>query len=825
VAPLLVAPALAVAVAALTSVAIPGSAGAVTCSNGETLTVRPAGPNNISSDPISVRAGDAAEVLRIRATVSGPAAAGETVTFQASGDATFTSSKQNPVGVSADVPSRNPPNTTFTVTLNPGGTVGTQTLVVSTSAGCVLSSQIVQFGPVAKAAITFKPTAVAVDCKTASNAAGSEMTATFTDALGQGVTDLTVSAPADPVSTDSFMGNGSHASPVTSDASNGDGTYQWAVTVGSCQSPGVADTAGDSPSPPGHPTITVTGSCGSPCTGEPGLATAKAVLVEYGPPTTLKLTLSPAVVTADGLQPVTAIAVETDAAGNLVPGDSVKYTASPPQSFNPPVATTDAGGTAKSTFNPPAQVGTVSVGALGQGGTTPGGSATLKINPAPATISLVLNPPNLPPNGVATSTATATVKDSSGEGVVGASVTITRSGVKGAAPVIAHDNGDGTYSATLTALSTPARETITATTENKKTAEALLNETAGPGLSLSLNPSTIFADGKSTSTATAVYTDTNGNPVPNASITFTTSGDDTIIGSPATTDTAGTASATIRASKTVGVQQITAAVANVSAVLPLTQTVPSGSKYWLVASDGGIFAFGGAGFFGSTGATPLNKPIVGMAVTPDGGGYWLVASDGGIFAFGDAGFFGSTGAMKLNKPIVGMAVTPDGGGYWLVASDGGIFAFGDAGFFGSTGAMQLNSPIVGMAAGPGGAGYWLVAADGGIFAFGSGGFFGSTGATKLNSPIVGMAAGPGGGGYWLVASDGGIFGFGSAGFFGSTGAMQLNSPIVGMAATAATDGYWLVAADGGIFNFGNAGFFGSTGGMRLAKPIVGMSGL
>jgi len=32
-----------------------------------------------------------------------------------------------------------------------------------------------------------------------------------------------------------------------------------------------------------------------------------------------------------------------------------------------------------------------------------------------------------------------------------------------------------------------------------------------------------------------------------------------------------------------------------------------------VASDGGIFAYGDAGFFGSQGATPLNKPIVGLA--------------------------------------------------------------------------------------------------------------------------------------------------------------------------------------------------------------------
>ena len=52
---------------------------------------------------------------------------------------------------------------------------------------------------------------------------------------------------------------------------------------------------------------------------------------------------------------------------------------------------------------------------------------------------------------------------------------------------------------------------------------------------------------------------------------------------------------------------------------------------------------------------PLNKPIVGMAATPDGKGYWLVASDGGIFTFGDARFYGSTGGKHLNQPVVGMA--------------------------------------------------------------------------------------------------------------------------------------------------------------------------
>jgi CSLREA domain-containing protein len=246
--------------------------------------------------------------------------------------------------------------------------------------------------------------------------------------------------------------------------------------------------------------------------------------------------------------------------------------------------------------------------------------------------------------------------------------------------------------------------------------------------------------------------------------------------------------------------------------------------YWMVASDGGIFNFANAGFFGSMGGTPLNAPIVGMAVTPDGKGYWEVASDGGIFNFGDANYYGSMGGKKLNDPIVGMAAAPSGNGYWLVASDGGIFSFGPgAKFFGSTGSLKLNKPIVGMAAAPGGNGYWLVASDGGIFNYGGGaGFFGSAGSIHLNKPVVGMAPAPNGTGYWLVASDGGIFTYGTGvNFFGSTGSIHLNKPVVGMAATPSGDGYWLFASDGGVFNYGDATFQGSMGGTPLNKPVVG----
>ena len=50
----------------------------------------------------------------------------------------------------------------------------------------------------------------------------------------------------------------------------------------------------------------------------------------------------------------------------------------------------------------------------------------------------------------------------------------------------------------------------------------------------------------------------------------------------------------------------------------------------MVGGDGGVYAFGSATAYGSTGSTPLPLPIVGITSSPDGGGYWLTGSDGGI---------------------------------------------------------------------------------------------------------------------------------------------------------------------------------------------------
>jgi hypothetical protein len=76
-------------------------------------------------------------------------------------------------------------------------------------------------------------------------------------------------------------------------------------------------------------------------------------------------------------------------------------------------------------------------------------------------------------------------------------------------------------------------------------------------------------------------------------------------------------------------------------------------------------------------------PAVAILPTKSGKGYHLIFADGGVFTYGDAVFFGSTGDEELNAPIVSAASTPSRDGYWLLAADGGVFCFGDADFYGA----------------------------------------------------------------------------------------------------------------------------------------------
>jgi hypothetical protein len=214
-----------------------------------------------------------------------------------------------------------------------------------------------------------------------------------------------------------------------------------------------------------------------------------------------------------------------------------------------------------------------------------------------------------------------------------------------------------------------------------------------------------------------------------------------------------------------------------------------GLRAWVAGADGGVFAVTGSnvggtrqpttGFFGSLPSMELSPrgQVVGIAATPDGRGYWLVGSDGGVFAFGNARFFGSLGAAARGR-IVGIAATPDGGGYWLVGSDGGVFAFGDARYLGSLPGKRITSlgNIVGFAATIDGRGYWLAASDGAVFAFGDALFLGRD--QRSVDPVVAIVAAPRGSGYGFVHRDARVVGFGSMPSGGVCTNVAVFSPVI-----------------------------------------------
>ena len=268
---------------------------------------------------------------------------------------------------------------------------------------------------------------------------------------------------------------------------------------------------------------------------------------------------------------------------------------------------------------------------------------------------------------------------------------------------------------------------------------------------------------------------------------------------------------------------------------PPPPPAPPRHGYWLVGSDGGIFTFGSAQFYGSTGSLHLQRPVVGIVPTTDRGGYWLDASDGGIFAFGDAGFYGSIPGLglhpagsglpdSLDAPIVGMVPSADGGGYFMVASDGGVFAFGDARFAGSCpGIGGCSGAAVAVMPDATGNGYWLVTQSGHVYTFGDAPYYGAPGPQSV--PVTSAVRTPDGRGYWILFANGAISNFGDAGVYGSpAGLMGGLDPATAIFTTSDGGGYWVAAANGAVASYGDAPNDGSMLGTHLNGSIIAATG-
>jgi hypothetical protein len=319
-----------------------------------------------------------------------------------------------------------------------------------------------------------------------------------------------------------------------------------------------------------------------------------------------------------------------------------------------------------------------------------------------------------------------------------------------------------------------------------------------------------------------------GTP-PTTTTTTTTAPPTTTTTTPPTTTTTTPPTTTTTAPPTT---TTTAPPATTTTTTPSTTTTTTpaqtnGEGFRIATRGGGIYAFGDRQVFQPTGP-PAQGTIVGIAPTHDGG-YWTVASDGAVFTYGDATYYGSA-EHNLTSPIVAVASTPDDKGYWLVAWNGQVFAFGDARVDSSANSSHgpnplaaSASPTMGMAATPDGQGYWLVSSTGAVTAFGDATLFGSESGIPLTSPIVGMAATPDGQGYWLVTSEGQVFSFGDAYHHKTTRPLNPNKQIVGIKSAANGDGYWLVASNGRIYSYGDGRLVNTHRTPHPSTPVAGIS--
>jgi len=408
-------------------------------------------------------------------------------------------------------------------------------------------------GPATTVGVVLSPTSIVADGSTTSKA-----TATVTDANGNSVAGDTIKF----ISSDGAQQAGS-----TTD--EGNGTYVATITS--------SKKAGDS---------TITATDGSV---NPGVSGGATLTQTPGPAAHVALGLAPSSIVADGTSFSTATATVIDANGNAVSGETVSFSAGGGQTFGQTTYQGDGKYSVSVTSTKKAGDSTITAtdGTLSD-------SATLTQTAGPATtVGVVLSPTSITANGTSTSQGTATVTDANGNRVSNDAVGFGTDGGQGIGSVTAHP--DGTYTATVTSSKKAGTSTITATDSSvgpSVSGGATLRQTPGPaaGVKVGLDPSSIVADGKTSSTATATVTDANANPVSGQDVTFSTDGGQGI-SSPHDNGN-GTYTATVSSTTKSGDSTITATDGSLSDSATLTQTAGPATTVGVVLSPTSIVADG-----------------------------------------------------------------------------------------------------------------------------------------------------------------------------------------------------------------------------------------
>jgi hypothetical protein len=78
----------------------------------------------------------------------------------------------------------------------------------------------------------------------------------------------------------------------------------------------------------------------------------------------------------------------------------------------------------------------------------------------------------------------------------------------------------------------------------------------------------------------------------------------------------------------------------------------SGTDYWVAFANAGRTELAATRAFLFPPLPPVNSPITSMVATPRSDGAWLASADGGVFALGTAGFYGTAIGFGVRAPIV-----------------------------------------------------------------------------------------------------------------------------------------------------------------------------
>ena len=518
--------------------------------------------------------------------------------------------------------------------LAPGSVPGTATVTAQATVAGQTSTEAVtvEFTSGASSAaqlkLTAQPTAVAVD-------GTSVLTATVTDAMGDPLGGVAVTLTSD-FGTLSAGGNTiAQGSPLSlTTGTNGQ--------ISAVLSSSVAGTA--------HVTV-ATGSATSPLQSA---TTVQFTAAQTATPSMVHVAASPSTVPADGQSGSTLTITVDDASGAPVSGATVQLTANLGELQAGYVLgatvtlTTSASGQATALLTSDS-AGTASVTAqvIESSGSGPQGNATVTFvvpstAPVPSALTVQASPSSVPADGQSAATLTVTVKTGSGAvlpqaqvqlvatlgelqagSVVGPTVTLT-TGSNGAATAqwTSLNTGTATVTATVVLPSGASGPSSSAAVSFVSPGTASAVQT----LVLSASPTSVPADGQTAATVTSTAKDSNGNPVPDVTVNFSSTlgsfNVESISGGTATTavatNAAGQAQVQLTSpnSGTAVVEATVGSIQSKALDVTFTATVPNGSGLELSANPQDVVANGtSSATITSTLTDLLGNPLSGVSVS------------------------------------------------------------------------------------------------------------------------------------------------------------------------------------------------------------------